>query len=206
MFPRYILYIMVDEPRIHLNAVQLEQALTLLGDLLAQRGQTFEVVVIGGANLAMRGLVVRTTVDVDVVAQRIETGSTYETAHPLPEPLRIAIEDVASILDLPRRWMNGAASSDFELGLPPGYEDRVHVVAYRALRVAFGDRQDIVAWKLQAAVDRWGTENRHLADLRRLQPTRSEIDAARRWFESMETPSSGFWQNLDAVLRELGHA
>lgn len=195
---------MEDEPRF-LSASQLERALALLGDLLAQREQRFEIVVIGGANLALQKLVARATVDVDVVAQRSLSNAAYETARPLPDDLRIAVEDTASILDLPIRWLNSAASSDFQLGLPPGYEARVHVVEYGALRVAFADRRDIVAWKLQAAVDRWGSEDRHLNDLRTLQPTRDEVDAARRWFETVETPASAFWTNLNALLGELGH-
>jgi hypothetical protein len=36
--------------------------------------------------------------------------------------------------------------------------------------------------------------------------TEHEIEAARRWFATVETPASGFWVNLDAVLEELSHA
>jgi hypothetical protein len=102
--------------------------------------------------------------------------------------------------------MNGTASSDWDLGLPSGYDERLHSVTFGGLTVSFADRVDMIAWKLQAAVDNVGSRNRHLDDLRVLIPTSDEIDAARQWFETVEGPDSGFWVNLKTVLEELDRA
>jgi hypothetical protein len=40
-----------------LEAAELRAALAALGELIADRGATFEVVLIGGGNLILRGLV-----------------------------------------------------------------------------------------------------------------------------------------------------
>jgi hypothetical protein len=69
--------------------------------------------------------------------------------------------------------------------------------------VSYADRVDLVAWKLQAAVDKVGENSRHLHDLRALAPTAEELIAARLWFESVEMPDSGFWINLESALKEL---
>jgi len=81
----------------------------------------------------------------------------------------------------------------------------LHVVEYDGLVVSFADRADIVAWKLQAAVDNFGIQNRHLEDLARLHPSTAEISAARSWFATVEAPDSGFWLNLESILEGLSH-
>jgi hypothetical protein len=180
-----------------------ERALALVGVMLAERGLAFEVVVIGGANLALTGLIPRPTVDVDVVAIRTSRTEPLECARPLPTELREAVSQVAELIGLYDGWMNGAASSDFDLGLPPGFEQRLSVRTFGGLRVAFAHRRDIVAWKLQAAVDQLGTRNRHMDDLRRLRPAEDELIAARRWFETVEGPDSAFWSHLDSLLTDI---
>jgi hypothetical protein len=179
-----------------------ERALALVGALLAERGLEFEVVVIGGANLALTGLISRPTVDVDVVAIRTNHAEPLECARPLPTELREIVSQVAEMIGLYDGWMNGAASSDFDLGLPSGFGERLSVRTFGGLRVAFAHRRDIVAWKLQAAVDQLGTRNRHLEDLRRLRPTNDELGAAREWFATVEGPASAFWSNLDSLLTD----
>ncbi|MBA2322078.1 MAG: hypothetical protein H0V89_13105, partial [Deltaproteobacteria bacterium] len=47
---------MLDETRLH-------EAMTLLGDLLSERGQSFEVLAIGGGALLLLGLSQRATID-----------------------------------------------------------------------------------------------------------------------------------------------
>lgn len=200
---RHNLQVMVAQTPDRHSASVFEQALSLVGALLRERGLEFEVVVIGGANLALTGLIDRPTVDVDVVAIRSDASSALECAKPLPDGLVRAVGDAAEVLGLPEWWMNGAASSDFDLGLPPGLEERLVVQTYGGLRVAFAHRRDIVAWKLQAAVDQYGAQNRHLEDLRRLHPSADEIEAARRWFTSVEGSTSAFWSNLDSLLIDL---
>ena len=63
--------------------------LRAVGDLLADRGARHEVVAIGGAALAILGLIDRATEDLDVVAMVGDVG--IESAEVLPESLRDAI-------------------------------------------------------------------------------------------------------------------
>lgn len=52
------------------DATALEEALQLLGQLLADRNQPFNLVAIGGGGLLLIGLIERPTKDVDLVALR----------------------------------------------------------------------------------------------------------------------------------------
>jgi hypothetical protein len=97
----------------------LEQALQSLGDLLADRGQTFEVVAIGGGALAMIGLIDRPTEDIDLVA--VMRDATLCTAQPLPAALQIAVADIAALHGLHGKWMNGEPTGLLRHGLPVGF-------------------------------------------------------------------------------------
>jgi len=51
---------------------QLEAALSALGELLASRGVRYELVLVGGGNLILRGLITRpTTKDLDILGERV---------------------------------------------------------------------------------------------------------------------------------------
>jgi hypothetical protein len=56
--------------RIHsvLNQSLLEESLVVLGESLADRDVTFEIVTVGGGILLLLGLISRPTADLDVVA------------------------------------------------------------------------------------------------------------------------------------------
>ena len=47
----------------------LERALAALGDVLAYRGEAYEIVLVGGGDLVLRGIVSRSTKDADIVGQ-----------------------------------------------------------------------------------------------------------------------------------------
>ncbi len=77
-----------------IGRTQLETALRALGELLDARGHHYEVVLIGGGNLILRGLITRpTTKDLDLLGEWTADG--IKPMRPMPEPLRIAIVDVA---------------------------------------------------------------------------------------------------------------
>ena len=88
---------------------QLDTALRALGELLAARGFHYEVVVIGGGNLILRGLVTRpTTRDLDLLGSRTARG--VERMRPMPEPLRTAVLDVTRAYGLADDSVNLASS------------------------------------------------------------------------------------------------
>jgi len=70
------------------NSDIAEQILAALGEQLAAKGDSYELVVIGGSGLLVLGLIERATQDVDLVALRV--GSELEKPDPLPTSLREA--------------------------------------------------------------------------------------------------------------------
>jgi hypothetical protein len=180
---------------------QLETALRALGDLLEGRRFHYEVVLIGGGNLILRGLVTRpTTKDLDLLGEWTSDG--IRPMRPMPEPLRIAVVDVARTYGLASDWVNLGPESLLDLGLPDGFASRLERHDYRGLVTWLADRFDMVCFKLYAAVDQ-GARSRHLQDLRELQPDRHELLAAARWTVTHD-PSPGFRSLLIETLRQLG--
>lgn len=173
----------------YLGRDQLETALVALSELLEARSLHYEVVLIGGGNLILRGLVTRpTTKDLDVLGAWSPTG--VEAMQPMPEGLAIAIEDVALAHGLSSTWLNLGPSAILDLGVPDGFLDRLERHDYGGLVVWLAHRVDMICFKLFAAVDQ-GARSRHLQDLRELDPTHDELLVAARWTRTHD-PSPGY--------------
>jgi len=183
-----------------IGRTQLETALRALGELLEARGLHYQVVLIGGGNLILRGLVTRyTTKDLDLLGAWTADG--VKPMRPMPEPLRIAVVDVARTYGLANDWVNLGPESLLDLGLPDGFVERLERHDYGGLVTWLADRFDMVCFKLYAAVDQ-GPRSRHLQDLRELRPDRGELLTAARWSITHD-PSSGYRSLLVATLRRL---
>src|SRR2546423_14515547 len=103
---------------------QLETALRALGELLEARGLHYEVVLIGGGNLILRGLVARpTTKDLDLLGEWTANG--IKPMRPMPEALQIAVVDVARTYGLASDWVNLGPESLLDVGLPEGFVGRL---------------------------------------------------------------------------------
>ncbi|MBA2254044.1 MAG: hypothetical protein H0W07_02870 [Chloroflexi bacterium] len=110
---------------------QLETALRALGEVLEARGLHYEVVLIGGGNLILRGLVTRpTTKDLDLLGEWTADG--VKPMRPMPEPLSVAIIDVARTYGLASEWVNLGPESLLDLGLPDGFLGRLERHDYSA--------------------------------------------------------------------------
>ena len=166
-----------------LGETSFERPLAALGQLLAERGLHFELLVVGGGALQLLGLITRPTRDIDVVAV-IESGQPAAVAA-VPEPLESAINDTGAIFHLPPGWFNAGPRALIELGLPEGILARAHLREWGALAVDQGPR------------------SKHFADLQRLEPTADELRAAAAWARTHD-PSEGFHQELRGALRDLG--
>jgi len=184
-----------------IGRTQLETALRALGELLEARGLHYEVVLIGGGNLILRGLVTRpTTRDLDLLGE--STADGIKPMRPMPEPLRIAVVDVGRTYGLARDWVNLGPESLLDLGLPAGFVGRLERHDYGGLVTWLAGRFDMICIKLYAAVDQ-GSRSRHLQDLRELGPDRDELLAAPRWSVTHD-PSPGYRSLLGGTLRHLG--
>ena len=184
-----------------IGRTQLDTALRALGELLAARGLHYEVVLIGGGNLILRGLVTRpTTKDLDLLGAWTPSG--VEPMRPMPEPLRTAVLDVARTHGLASDWVNLGPESLLDLGLPAGFAGRLEQRDYGGFVAWLAGRFDMICFKLYAAVDQ-GPRSRHLQDLEELGPDRDELFAAASWSITHD-PSPGYRSLLVETLRRLG--
>lgn len=177
----------------------IRSALSALGDLLDERREHFEIVVIGGGGLQLLGLIARPTKDIDVVALVVD--DDYRTARPLPGPLLLAVRDVATALDLDSDWLNSGPTAQLQMGLPDGFADRVVIERFSNLTVHLAGRYDQICLKLYAAADD-GPQGKHVRDLRDIAPTDDELDAAARWVKTQDV-SPDFARFVDQVAAHL---
>jgi hypothetical protein len=186
-----------------LDNATLRDALTALGELLVDRGETYDIVVIGGGALLLGGHIERPTKDLDVLA-RIE-GDRWLSAQPLPDALRAAVADVGDAFGLARDWLNCGPTSLLAGGLPDGFPERLSIERFDALTVRFASRVDQIAFKLYAAADHWpGPRNRHLQDLKALRPREEELLTSARWCRTHDASEGFRGRQLLPVLQELG--
>jgi hypothetical protein len=180
---------------------QLEAALSALGELLAARGVRYEVVLVGGGNLILRGLIARpTTKDLDILGERVL--NVIRPLRPMPQPLRDAVVDVGRAFGLASDWLNVGPDSLLDLGLPDGFTERLERRDFGGLVVWLAGRYDMVCFKLYAAVDQ-GPRSRHFGDLVELRPDHADLLEAARW-ASTHDPSPGFRSLLVETLLALG--
>ena len=180
---------------------QLEAALGALGELLEARGARYEVVLVGGGNLILRGLVSRpTTKDLDILGRWTPDG--VAPMRPMPELLLVAVNDVARAFGLAADWLNTGPDSLLDLGLPAGFATRLERRDFGGLVAWLAGRFDMVCFKLYAAVDQ-GSRSRHFQDLRDLRPERDALLDAAHWATSHD-PSPGFRSLLVETLEEMG--
>ena len=178
----------------------LEEALTALGELRADRGHRHDVVAIGGAALAILGLIERATEDLDLVALVGETG--IESAEVLPDTLAEAIRDIATVYRFPPNWMNNMPAHMIRFGLPPGMLARCVRRVYGALAIAFASRIDQIYFKVYAAAD-GAPGGKHHRDLQALQPSSDELRAAVGWARTQDG-SDGFLEMARGLLATFG--
>ncbi|HEY4057257.1 MAG TPA: DUF6036 family nucleotidyltransferase [Kofleriaceae bacterium] len=179
---------------------EFDEALGALGELLRDRHQTFDVVVVGGGGLVLARLIDRATKDIDVVALRVE--DVLKSAEPLPKELVEAVTEVSALLDLAPDWLNNGPASTLRFGLPEGFLGRCEQREYGGLTVLLASRYDQIHLKVYAAADGAPNDKHHM-DLKRLDPTESELRAAAEWTRTHD-PSEGFALMLKGLLATFG--
>ena len=186
---------------------RLDQALHAVGQLLARRGQSAAIVVVGGTALNLLQIVDRATRDVDVIAtatpRRDGPPSEVRPPEPLPRALTDAIGTVARDLSLPSDWLNTTVAAQWRTGLPGGFVSRIVWKADGGLWVGVAGRLDLIHLKLYAAADDIGPASRHFSDLLALRPTLDELAAAQTWITDTQDPSPAMARALDAVTAHV---
>lgn len=181
----------------------LEAAFRATGELLAADGYSVAVVVVGGAALALRGIVGRGTFDVDVIARAEDRGDgvVLVEAEPVPAALEAAISTVARDLELPADWMNTVVGRQWPHGLPPGTLEELAWRTYGGLSVGLAGRRALIALKMFAAVDR-GPGSVHVQDLAALAPDDVELGEAAAWVREQDAAPE-FPAMLEEVLAHV---
>lgn len=156
-------------------ADEANRLLSALGETLADQGQHFELVVIGGTALVLSGLSARTTKDVDVLA--ILRDGKLTSADPLPESLIVAASSVGGLYDLADGWFNADPAGQLAEGLPDGFQERLVRRDYGGLVVLLPSRLDQICLKLHAAADP-SIPNKHLEDLQKMEISSEELEEA----------------------------
>ena len=180
----------------------LEEALMALGELLTDRGHSYEIVAIGGGSLLLLKQIERATRDIDLVA--LVKNRKLISADPLPAALYEAAKDVGLALDLGADWLNIGPSSLLQMGLPEGFAERMHTRHYMGLTVHLADRFDQICFKLYASVDQ-GPTSKHFTDLVSLKPSSGELEEARSWCTSHDV-SEDFSREIDKAIESVIHA
>ncbi len=187
------------------SSSDIQRALTLLAERLDFADSPHVALLVGGGSaLSMRGLLTRTTKDVDVIALVSEETDppTLVRAEPLPGYLREAKDEVARDLGLPGDWINPGPTSLLDFGLPLGCLERSLRLEYGTRLVVYIiDRIDQIHLKLYAAVDQGG--GLHLTDLLALQPSSDELFKAATWAMTHD-PSPAFRESLRSLLTQMG--
>ena len=160
------------------DSATMTTLLEAVGEPLAAAGAELSIVVVGGAALALRGWVPRTTQDVDVIALASPTDALAPPD--FPTVLERAIERVARDFDLPANWLNAAVGAQWRAGLPTDLAHELEWRRFGALRVGLAGRNTLIALKLFAAADR-GPTSVHAQDLIALAPSDDEFASARIW-------------------------
>jgi len=188
-----------------LGSGELKNVFSAVGELLEAQEERVGIVVVGGASLNLRGVVERTTGDVDVIATlhspEGESDVVRAPPDPMPEPLANAVRTVARDFGLPSDWMNTDIGAQWELSPPPHLEEDLTWREYGGLRVGLAGRRTLIALKLFAAVDQ-GPESVHYQDLVALEPTDEEWEEAAEWVGAQDV-SPVFANMINQVIRHV---
>jgi len=104
-------------------------------------------------------------------------------------------------MNLSGDWLNNGPASQFRMGLPAGFAERLHaVVIGKKLTVYYISRIDQIFFKTFASADRGGY---HVTDLKQLSPTEEELISAAKWCMTQDI-SPEFREILKDMFIKLG--
>ena len=183
-----------------IDAAKLHEALNLLHEqLILLNAPAIELVVCGGSALIATGLIPRTTQDVDILA--FMEKNQLKDSEPLPPYLIYAADKVGKILGLPINWLNNGPATQFQMGLPQGFQQRlIQEVIGEKLIIHYISRYDQVFFKTFASADRGGY---HVSDLKKLHPSEDELVEAAKWCMTQDV-SPEFRGILVDMFNQLG--
>jgi predicted nucleotidyltransferase len=171
-----------DPGSVLLDRGQLERAFSALGDRLVRRGVVADVLVVGGAAMALAYDATRVTRDVDALF--VPHGVVLEEAG-----------NVALDLGLPPWWLNEQASVYISGKDDPG---KRRVFDHPGLRVTAASPRHIFAMKALAARTRDIEDLRHLGGIIGVDSAETAIEICAEFFPEEDIPP-----RAAAILQEL---
>jgi len=168
-----------------------QETITAFDSFLAERGESFEAVIIGSTALALLGILNRHTKDCNVLDPEIP-GHIQRSAREFAEEQRQAGVPIAD------DWLNNGPDT-LKRDLDEGWRERLQLAfAGKAMKLHTLGRLDLLASKLYALCDR-GTD---LGDCLAMEPTREEIEQVRPWVE--ERDGNPLWpEHVRRTLEDL---
>jgi hypothetical protein len=178
-----------------LKGTEILENLKLLSDWIRVKhpGRCFELVVVGGAAMALQGFKDKTN-DVDVIRPEV-----------LPEPIANGAANIARIRRLAPGWLNSnvaymLSQTKASKALPEYFNEISRCIEVgKNLRICLIGRQALISLKLYAANPSYRT---HSDDIRRLGPNAAEITEAVRFVLTMDSTEVRR-DELNIVLRDL---
>ncbi|MBI1944508.1 MAG: hypothetical protein HYS27_02360 [Deltaproteobacteria bacterium] len=159
---------------------------------LAARGLKLDAVVVGGAALALLGVITRETRDCDVMVPELPAQ--------ILDAARAFAAEVRGRGDVLRDdWLNNGPA-DVAKVLPPGWEARLQQAFFgSALVLRTLGRADLLKTKLFALCDR----GQDIGDCLALAPTVEELREALAWVQDQD--ANTMWpEHVEATLADLG--
>ena len=179
-----------------LKEKEILENLKMLADWIRVKhpGDYFELVVVGGAAMALEGFKNQTT-DIDVIRPEV-----------LPEPIVNGVANIGKIRRLGSGWLNSNVANMLlktkGSAVVPEYFNEISrtIEVGKNLRISIIGRQALISLKLYAATPSY---RKHPADINRLVPDTAEITEAVRFVLSFDGTDVRK-DDLRVVLKDLG--
>lgn len=169
-----------------------KEMLTEFDQYLAVRGIEFEAVVIGGAALALLGVIARETQDCDILDPRIPENVAQAA-------LEFGHKAIRKGYDLKESWLNNGPESLKDV-LPKGWRSRLEkLYTGKALLLHTLGRPDLLKSKLFAYCDR----GQDLKDCIALKPTQQELRDALDWLKKQDA-NPDWPAHVETKIAQLG--
>ncbi|MBN1831250.1 MAG: hypothetical protein JW896_03990 [Deltaproteobacteria bacterium] len=178
-----------------LKEKEILEHLEMLADWIRVKhpGDHFELVVVGGAAMALEGFKDQTT-DIDIIRPEV-----------LPEPIVDGVAHIGRIRRLSSRWLNSDVANMLSktkrsMSLPEYFNEISRTIEVgENLKISLIGRQALLSLKLHAAIPSY---RKHTDDIKRLGPNSAEITEAVRFvlsFDSTEVRKD----DLRVILKDL---
>lgn len=180
-----------------LRGSEILENLKLLSDWLRVKypGDHFELIVVGGATMALNGFKEQTT-DIDILRPEV-----------LPDSILNGIAHIARVKRLGPEWINTNVANMLlkvkgSIELPEYFNEISRAIEVADnLKIGLVGRQALISLKMYAATPSY---RKHTDDIRNLHPNKEEISEAVRFVLSIDSADIRK-DDLRAILKDIGY-